>query len=116
MKRQAIAPEQPVTPGSTRGPWRRALAALLLAATATGAQALPSFDDVRRQHRPSDSVLLDRDGEVIHRLRTDATVRRGEWVALAEMSPALRTAIVLSEDKRFYEHSGVDWRAATAAA
>ena len=32
------------------------------------------------------------------------------------MSPALRTALVLSEDKRFYEHSGVDWAAVTAAA
>ena len=45
-----------------------------------------------------------------------AQVRRGAWVPLAEVSPALRTAMVLSEDKRFYEHSGVDWRAATAAA
>jgi membrane peptidoglycan carboxypeptidase len=28
------------------------------------------------------------------------------------VSPDLRTAMVLSEDKRFYEHSCVDWRAA----
>lgn len=42
----------------------------------------------------------------MHRLRTDATVRRDQWVALADVSPALRTALVLSEDKRFYEHSG----------
>ena len=28
----------------------------------------------------------------------------------------LRSALLLSEDKRFYEHSGVDWRAASAAA
>ena len=38
-------------------------------------------------------------------------MRRGQWVALADISPALRSALVLSEDKRFYEHSGVDWRA-----
>jgi penicillin-binding protein 1C len=37
-------------------------------------------------------------------------------VALADISPALRTALVLSEDKRFYEHSGVDWQAVTSAA
>jgi penicillin-binding protein 1C len=43
-------------------------------------------------------------------------VRRGQWIALAEVSPALRTAMVLSEDKRFYAHSGVDWRAVSAAA
>ena len=59
---------------------------------------------------------MDRHGEVIHRLRTDATVRRGQWVALADISPALRTALVLSEDKRFFEHSGVDWQAVSAAA
>lgn len=49
-------------------------------------------------------------------MRTDNTVRRGQWVALPDISPALRTALVLSEDKRFYEHSGVDWRAVSAAA
>ena len=32
------------------------------------------------------------------------------------MSPALRTALVLSEDRRFFEHSGVDWQAVSAAA
>ena len=30
--------------------------------------------------------------------------------------PALRLAILASEDKRFHEHSGVDWRAASSAA
>jgi len=53
---------------------------------------------------------------MLQRLRTDATVRRGQWVQLGDVSPALRTALVLSEDKRFFEHSGVDWRAASAAA
>ena len=57
-----------------------------------------------------------RHGEELQRIRTDSTVRRGQWVALADVSPALRTALVLSEDKRFYEHSGVDWRAVSAAA
>ncbi|MBI2770043.1 MAG: penicillin-binding protein 1C [Burkholderiales bacterium] len=89
---------------------------MVCALLALSAHALPSFEQVRRDFRPSDSLLLDRDGEVLHRLRTDATLRRGEWLALADVSPALRTAMVLSEDKRFYEHSGVDWRAASAAA
>ena len=60
--------------------------------------------------------MLDRDGDIIQRLRSNASVRRGQWVALADISPALRTALVLSEDKRFYEHSGVDWRAVSSAA
>ncbi|MBO0941829.1 penicillin-binding protein 1C [Acidovorax temperans] len=80
------------------------------------AHALPSYEEVRADFRPSDTLILSREGEVVQRLRTDATVRRGQWVPLADVSPALRMALVLSEDKRFYEHSGVDWRAASAAA
>ena len=95
----------------------RALLALALAGIAApAAWALPTFNEVRADYRPSDTLVLSREGEVLQRLRTDATVRRGQWVPLAEVSPALRTALVLSEDKRFYEHSGVDWRAVSAAA
>lgn len=92
------------------------LALSLLAALACPARALPSFEDVKRDFRPSDIQVLDRDGELLQRVRTDAGVRRGRWTALAQISPALRTAMLLSEDKRFYEHSGVDWRAVSAAA
>lgn len=80
------------------------------------AHALPSFQQVRQDFASSESLLLDRNNAVIHRLRTNPQVRRGQWVALSDISPALRVAMVLSEDKRFYEHSGVDWRAAGAAA
>ncbi len=78
--------------------------------------AVATFDEVKREFRSSDTLILDRNGELIQRLRTDNTVRRGQWVALPDVSPALRTALVLSEDKRFYEHSGVDWRAVSSAA
>jgi penicillin-binding protein 1C len=80
------------------------------------AWAVATFDEVKRDFKPSDTLVLDRSGEVLQRLRTDSAVRRGQWVALPDVSPALRTALVLSEDKRFYEHSGVDWRAVSAAA
>ncbi|CAN7285206.1 penicillin-binding protein 1C [Acidovorax sp. LjRoot74] len=91
-------------------------AAFLIAIAASPARAIPTFDEVRADFKPSDTVLLSREGEVLQRLRTDPTVRRGQWVPLADISPALRQALVLSEDKRFFEHSGVDWRAASAAA
>ncbi|MDQ7957121.1 MAG: transglycosylase domain-containing protein [Pseudomonadota bacterium] len=103
-------------PGFRSIPWRAALAALLLAQAAAGAWAVDSFEQVRSEFRPSDVRVLDRQGELLQRVRTDATVRRGQWTALADVSPALRTALVLSEDRRFYEHSGVDWRAVSAAA
>ncbi|MDR0224839.1 MAG: penicillin-binding protein 1C [Burkholderiaceae bacterium] len=90
--------------------------ALLALASAGTALALPGFAEVQQAHRSSETELLSREGEVLQRQRTDASVRRGDWVALADVSPALRTALVLSEDKRFYEHSGVDWTAVSAAA
>ncbi|CAN5854994.1 transglycosylase domain-containing protein [soil metagenome] len=80
------------------------------------AAAVPTFEAVKRDFRASDVAVLDRHGELLQRVRTDPTVRRGQWIALDDVSPALRTAMVLSEDKRFYEHSGVDWRAASSAA
>ncbi|HVE08952.1 MAG TPA: penicillin-binding protein 1C [Paraburkholderia sp.] len=99
---------------------RRALRAAVVCTSLSllplAAFALPSFDDVRTQWRSSDWLLLSRDGQTLQRTRVDSRERRGEWVALADISPALRAAIVVSEDKRFYEHSGVDWRGAAAAA
>ena len=85
-------------------------------ALAPAAHALPTFAEVRAAHRPSDVTLLDRHGEPIQTLRVDKNVRRLAWVPLAEMSPALLQAIVLSEDRHFYEHSGVDWGAVARSA
>jgi penicillin-binding protein 1C len=96
-----------------------ALAAVSGALTSTPAQAtqpIPSFAEVRAAHHPSDITLLARDGTPIQTLRVDATVRRLAWVPLEEMSPALLQAIVLSEDRRFYAHSGVDWAAVAQSA
>lgn len=92
------------------------LAAVLALAWPAAGWALPSYEEVRAAHTSSDALLLDRNGEVLHRLRMDGTARRGAWTSLADISPAMRHAMVVSEDKRFYEHSGVDWRAASAAA
>ncbi len=98
-------------------PWLPTLLlAVVVAALAPVAARAQAFDAVRAQHRSSETVFLDRHGEVIERLRSDRSVRRGTWVALDDVSPALRHALVLSEDKRFYEHSGIDWRAVTGAA
>ncbi len=92
------------------------LAILLVAGCACNVRAAVSFNEVKGRFKPSDVLVLDRSGEVLHRLRTDTSVRRGQWVALSDVSPSLRTALVLSEDKRFYEHSGIDWRSVSAAA
>ena len=97
-------------------PCGRFFALFLIAASAYPAWAIANFDQIKSGFQPSDTLVLSRSGEVLQRVRTDASVRRGQWVALADVSPALRTALVLSEDKRFYAHSGVDWQAVSAAA
>ncbi|HDR9797640.1 TPA: penicillin-binding protein 1C [Burkholderia cenocepacia] len=93
----------------------RVFVAVVLAAPLV-AHALPGYDNVRRNWRSSDWVLLARDGTPLQRTRVDLAERRGDWVSLADVSPAFREAIVVSEDKRFYEHSGVDWRGIAGAA
>lgn len=80
------------------------------------AEALPGFEQVRERYRSADVVVRDRHGEPVATVRTDFSARRGQWVSLDEISPAVRTAIVLSEDRRFYQHSGVDWQGVAGAA
>jgi penicillin-binding protein 1C len=75
----------------------------------------PGFDSVRSAWKPSEVYLLDRSGEIIHEQRVDAWRRRLEWVALGDVSSALQSAVLASEDRRFHAHSGVDGRAIGAA-
>ena len=99
-----------------RAVWAVTWAAALTLATAQ-AWAVPGFEAVRAAHTPSDVPLLARDGlTVLSTVRLDKTARRAAWVPLNEMSPALRHALLLSEDKRFWDHAGVDWRALAASA
>ena len=75
----------------------------------------PSFAAVRASHQPSDVRLLDRNGEPIHERRVDKNVRRFDWVSLDQISPAVLATVLSAEDRRFYQHSGVDARALLAA-
>lgn len=95
---------------------RRTLAAALALLCAAAQAEVPGFEAVRASHQPSDLPLLARDGTPLSMVRVDPKVRRGPWLALADISPALRNAIVFSEDRRFWEHGGVDWRALAASA
>lgn len=81
----------------------------------SSAHALPSFEEIKASYKKSDAVLLDRHGAVIHELRVDPKGRRLDWASLRDISPTLIKAVIASEDKRFYEHSGVDWKALGAA-
>ncbi len=103
--------------------WCLASAMFLLCLAAAGgifirsmrnAEIVP-FNDVKASWRASDAVLLDRNKEVIHTLRTDDTGRRLEWTSLSDVSPSFIRAVIFVEDRRFFSHSGVDPRAFMSA-
>lgn len=76
----------------------------------------PAFAEVKRDYAASDAMLLDRTGAVLQAVRMDKKVLRLPWVALDELSLAMRDTLVLAEDRNFYAHGGVDWKAVVAAA
>jgi len=88
-----------------------ATAVLLVTAFLWPRPRVPTFHEVIAAYRPSDVPLLDRLGTILHELRLDAVGRRLAWTPLAEVSPAVLHAVIASEDRRFYQHGGVDWQA-----
>jgi len=91
-------------------------AALAFALLAQCVAAAPSFDEVRAAYVTSESRVVDRNGAPVASVRIDAGVRRLAWTRLPDISPALQSALVAGEDKRFYEHAGVDWAGLAVAA
>ena len=81
----------------------------------SSAHALPTFQEVKDSYKKSDAILMDRHGKAIHELRVDSKGRRLDWINIKDISPALIKAVIRSEDKRFYEHHGVDWMAVGSA-
>jgi len=77
--------------------------------------SMPSFADVREGWRPSAAQLLDRHGDVLYEMRVEAHGRRLAWTSLVDISPALEQAVIASEDRRFFAHHGVDFRALAGA-
>ncbi|KAF7599916.1 MAG: hypothetical protein CGU29_04780 [Candidatus Dactylopiibacterium carminicum] len=90
--------------------------ALWLWQTAARAENLPSFSQVRASHIASDALLVDRRGEPLADLRLDMHGRRLQWTPLSALSPAMRDALLRAEDRRFFQHKGVDWLAFAGAA
>src|SRR5438552_12654345 len=82
----------------------------------TALAAPPNFADIKAAYISSEALLLDRNGTPLSEMRIDKRVRRLEWVALSEVSPAMSAALIAGEDKRFLEHHGVDWQGMAAAA
>lgn len=75
----------------------------------------PAFEAVRSEFTASEGLLFDRHGRIVHEMRVNPKMRRLQWVSLEEISPTLRSAILQAEDRRFYNHHGVDWRSMAGA-
>ena len=43
-------------------------------------------------------------------LKGEPTTYHHDWVPMEKMSPHLANAVVASEDQRFYQHKGFDWK------
>ena len=72
---------------------------------------LPTHARVVAGWQPSEGWLYDRHGALLDSERVAFKARRLAWVSLRDISPALRTTVVASEDKRFDDHGGVDFLA-----
>jgi penicillin-binding protein 1C len=92
------------------------VAALIALWIATIPPLLPSFKHVVAAWKPSESWLYDRNGALIDSIRVDFHARRLAWVKLDDVAKTVPDAIIASEDKRFFDHTGVDWLAIANAA
>ncbi|MFX1765848.1 transglycosylase domain-containing protein [Paraburkholderia sp. A1RI-2L] len=94
-----------------RHPTRRgvvlALAAvplLLLAYVLALIPLTPNIGDIRKARVDRPALIVSADGD---RLAEFKPVNR-EWVTLAQISPYVVQALVATEDRRFYQHHGID--------
>ena len=66
----------------------------------------PSIADITKAKTERPAQLLSVDGKVLAEYRW----ANREWVALNRISPHVVNALIATEDHRFYEHSGMDFR------
>src|SRR5918994_1968533 len=82
------------------------LAVMMAAWTrACAGNSCPSIAELGAYDPNQASKVYAADGRLI----TDLGQERRTVVPLAEMSPVVRTAFITTEDKRFYQHDGIDW-------
>lgn len=77
--------------------------------------SLPTYNEVKSQYQPSDIRFYDRKGELFQRLRVRKDYRSEDWVEYSEFPKFLVETILHAEDKRFFEHQGIDGNAIIAS-
>lgn len=72
---------------------------------------LPSFEEIENPRSNLASEVITSDGEVLGKYYLDNRTHAD----YQELSPHLVNALVATEDERFYEHSGIDFRSLARA-
>ena len=71
----------------------------------------PSIGDLRKAKAEAPSVLLASDGTVLAEYKRINRL----WVSLDKIAPNVVNALIATEDRRFYEHHGIDFRRTAGA-
>ncbi len=71
----------------------------------------PGIDDLRKAKSEVPAVLLASDGSVLAEYRR---INR-QWVTLDQIAPSVKQALISTEDHRFYDHHGIDFRRTAGA-
>ncbi|MCM8611636.1 transglycosylase domain-containing protein [Accumulibacter sp.] len=105
--------------GALRHPTRRgvisallALPALLLLYALILLPFTPGISDIRKVSSEQPAQILSADGRKLAEFKQS----NREWVTLAGISPHVIDALIATEDHRFREHFGLDWRRTIGAA
>lgn len=72
----------------------------------------PSISDIRKARVDQPAQILSADGKLLAEFKPS----NREWVTLSEISPHMVDALISTEDHRFYQHHGIDWRRTGSAA
>jgi penicillin-binding protein 1A len=83
------------------------LVILLFVATGLGLfGSLPTFEEIENPDYNLASQLISADGEVIGKFYTENRT----YTEYKDLSPHLVNALIATEDERYYDHSGIDFR------
>ncbi len=88
-----------------------ALPTLLLAYVLLLIPFTPAISDIRKAKLELPAQVLSSDGKLLAEFKWANRV----WVPLKDMAPSVVTALIATEDHRFYEHFGLDWRRTASA-
>ena len=71
----------------------------------------PSISNIRKNASEHPAQILFADGKKLAEFKQSNRV----WVKLSDISPHVVNALIATEDHRFYQHFGLDWRRTGAA-